>query len=207
MIDPALYAAFIGATVALMLIPGPNWAVITANSVAHGTRYGLLTVAATSVAVAVQLGMVTMGMAVVLAAAGEALSWLRWAGVLYLVGLGVLELSGPSTDLTRIAAMPRARLVRRVVARAAAVALTNPKTLLFFAAFFPQFVSAHSPAGPQIALLAGTFVTLNILIDASWAVVAGRVRPLLLRRARLRRGMTGGLLIGAGAGLGIAGRT
>lgn len=206
MIDPALYAAFVAATVVLMLIPGPNWAIITANSVAHGTRYGLLTVAATSVAVTAQLALVTLGLAAALGVAGDALWWLRWAGVAYLIWLGFRELRAPAADLARVAALPRGRLMRRIVTRGLAVALTNPKTLLFFVAFFPQFVSPAAPPAPQIAALTATFVAVNVAVDSLWALLAGRARRLLIRRARLRRGVTGGLMIGAGVGLGLANR-
>src|SRR3546814_14954485 len=78
MIDPQLYVAFILATGILMLIPGPNVALIVANSVAYGTRYGLLTVAGTSSAMVVQLALTALGMAALLGTLAHWIEWIRW---------------------------------------------------------------------------------------------------------------------------------
>jgi homoserine/homoserine lactone efflux protein len=84
--------------------------------------------------------------------------------------------------------------------RARLVSMTNPKTLLFYDAFFPQFVSADRAFLPQVLLLSATFV----LLDGSWALAAGRARHLLASRGRLRNRISGGMLIGAGAVLAMA---
>ena len=199
-----LYLAFVAATVLLMLIPGPNVALIVANSVAYGARYGLLTVAGTSAAMIPQLVVAALGMAALLGAVGQWFEWLRWAGVAYLLWLGVQHWRAPAADLTR--AEPAAPLKARIFGRGLLVSLTNPKTLLFYGAFFPQFVSADAAIGPQVALLAATFLAIAVAVDSGWALLAGRARPLLARRGRLRNRLTGGLLIGAAAGLAIARR-
>src|SRR6185369_16297618 len=100
MIDPSLYLAFIAAVTVLMVIPGPNVALIVANSVAHGSRYGLLTVAGTSTAMLLQLGLVAVGMTPLLGALGSWFELLRWIGVAYLVYLGIREWRAPAVDLT-----------------------------------------------------------------------------------------------------------
>src|SRR4051812_30145370 len=84
MVDLDLYLAFIAATSVLMLIPGPNVALIVANSVAYGSRYGFLTVAGTSSAMLPQLALAALGMTAALGAAAEWFEWIRWLGVLYL---------------------------------------------------------------------------------------------------------------------------
>src|SRR3954470_24412847 len=84
-----VYLAFCATTVALMLVPGPNVALIVANSVAHGRRFGLLTVAGTSSAMVLQLAVACLGLTALLGALAGWLEWLRWAGVVYLVHLGV----------------------------------------------------------------------------------------------------------------------
>ncbi len=85
------------------------------------------------------------------------------------------------------------------------ISLTNPKTLLFYAAFFPQFVTPDHPAG-QIWLLAATFLALAAVIASGWALLAGRLRPLLSRHGRARSRLTGAVLIAAGAGMAAARR-
>jgi homoserine/homoserine lactone efflux protein len=89
------------------------------------------------------------------------------------------------------------------------VSATNPKTLLFYAAFFPQFVDPLSAPGPQLMLMSATFLALAVLLDGGYALLAGRLREWFRgrRRARLRNRITGSLLIGAGLGLALARRS
>jgi homoserine/homoserine lactone efflux protein len=200
--EPSLFLAFVAAVTLLMLIPGPNVALIVANSVAHGTRYGLITVAGTSSAMVVQLCATALGMAELLGSLGAWFEWLRWMGVAYLLYLGLAQWRARATDLTK--ARPEPRSARAVYARALLVSLTNPKTLLFYGAFFPQFVTVNGHVGAQVAVLSATFLALAGLVDGGWAVVAGRARGLLASRGRLRNRLSGGLLLGAGAVLALA---
>jgi threonine/homoserine/homoserine lactone efflux protein len=201
--DPGLYAAFLAATALLMAIPGPNVALITAHSLAHGTSYGLLTVAGTSAAMVVQLAVVWLGMAHLLGGLGAVFEWVRWAGVAYLVWLGVRQWRAPAADLALV--RPRAR--RAVLWRGVLVSLTNPKTLLFYGAFFPQFVTPQAGGiGQQALVLAASFLAVAVLLDSAWALLAGRARPLLAAHGRLRNRLSGGLLVGAGVGLALVRR-
>ena len=204
MIPIDLYLAFIAATVVLMAIPGPNVALFVANSMAHGTRYGLLTVAATSTAVVIHLALTVAGATAVLNLLAASFDWLRWAGVADLVWLGVAAWRAPVADLTQT--RPQARSGRVIFARGFLVGLTNPKTLLFYGAFFPQFITPGPDAGAQLLLLAVTFLVVAIVCDSVWAILAGRLRALLVAHVRLRNRITGGLLIGAGLGLAMARR-
>ncbi|HLW93444.1 MAG TPA: LysE family translocator [Roseiarcus sp.] len=202
MIDTNLFLAFVAAVAILMLIPGPNVALIVANSVAYGPRYGLITVAGASSAMVVQLALTALGMTELLGALGVWFGWLRWAGVAYLIYLGLAQWFAPESDLTKTRAEPKSP--RAIFTRALFVSLTNPKTLFFYGAFFPQFISVDRPLGPQIAILSATFLALALLIDSGWALVAGRARTLLASRGRLRNRLSGGILIGAGAALALA---
>lgn len=202
MIDPAIYLAFLAAVTVLMLIPGPNVALIVANSVAYGQRYGLVTVAGTSSAIVVQLGLTAFGMTGLMSALGAWFEWIRWIGVVYLVWLGVAQWRAAPVDLTR--AGPEPRSARAIYTRALLVSLTNPKTLLFYGAFFPQFMDPSRGIGAQLALLSATFLLIAVTVDAGWALAAGQARGLLAARGRLRNRISGGLLIGAGLGLAMA---
>ena len=201
MLGPALLPAFVLATVILLLIPGPNVALIVANSVAYGARFGLLTVVGTSAAMAVQLGLTGLGLTGLLGAAGHWFEWVRWLGVAYLMYLGIKQWRAPPVDLAAVQAQPRS--AAGLLTRAMLVSLTNPKTLLFYGAFFPQFLRADRPVAPQAAALSLVFLALALLVDGTWALVAARARPLLARGVRLGR-LSGGLLIGAGLGLAFA---
>jgi homoserine/homoserine lactone efflux protein len=202
MIDPHLYLAFVLATTVLILIPGPNVSLIVANSLAYGTGFGLLTVAGTSTAMLPQLALTALGMTAVLGALSTWFDWLRWVGVAYLLWLGVRQWRAPPVDLTQTRAQPRAP--RAIVLRGFLVSLTNPKTLLFYGAFFPQFIGIDRPLGPQVAVLCATFLAIATALDAGWALLAGQARGLLAARPRLRNRVSGGMLIGAGLGLALA---
>jgi threonine/homoserine/homoserine lactone efflux protein len=201
MIDPHLLFAFVATVTLLMLIPGPNVALIVANSVAWGPRTGLLTVLGTSSAMVLQLGLTALGLTEILGALGAWFEALRWAGVAYLLYLGIRQWRAPPTDLTRVVAERKS--AGAIYVRALLVSLTNPKTLLFYGAFFPQFISPAHAAGPQIALLSALFLAIGVTVDGSWALLAGRARFLLGRHGRLRNRISGGLLVGAGLGLAL----
>lgn len=201
MIDTALYLAFIGAVALLILMPGPNVALIVSNAVAYGTRYGLLTVAGASSAMVLQLAVVALGMTAALGVLGHWFEILRWLGVAYLAWLGIQAWRAPPVDLSRLGAQPKS--ARAIVLRGFLVSLSNPKTLVFYGAFFPQFVSPAAPAGPQVALLCLTFIVIAVALDSLWALTAGRARRLLATHGRLRNRITGGLLLGAGLGLAL----
>ena len=203
--DWALYAAFAAATAILILIPGPIVALIVSNAVAYGTRFGLLTILGSGLAMVLHMIVITFGMSAALGALGHWFELLRWAGVAYLVYLGIQALRAPALDLTKIRPQPKS--ARNIVFRGFLVALSNPKTLAFYGAFFPQFISPDLALAPQLAVLCVTFVVIGVAIDSLWALLAGRLRRLLAMHGKWRNRITGGLLIGAGAGLAMVRKT
>lgn len=201
-IPAELYAAFVTAAAVLILIPGPNVALIVANSVAYGAKYGLLTVAGTSSAMLIQFALVVLGLHTVVSTLAAWFEWLRWFGAAYLIFLGVRTWRALTLDLTKTKAQPRS--LHAIYARGVLVSLTNPKTLLFFGAFLPQFVSADADPLGQLTLLAATFFAMATIFDSMWAIAAHRFRLALAVKGALRNRLTGGLLISAGVGLGLA---
>lgn len=200
--DIHLFLAFALAVTILMLIPGPNVALIVANSVTYGFRYGLLTVAGTSAAMIVELGLTVLGMTELLGTLGAWFEWIRWIGVAYLIYLGVTQWRAPPLNLAEVAPEPKS--ARAMFTRALLVSMTNPKTLFFYGAFFPQFVVTSHDVGAQVAILSATFLLLAVLLDGCWALAAGRARGLLSMHGRLRNRISGSLLVGAGIGLALA---
>ena len=197
-----LYFAFVAASVALALMPGPNVAVIVTNAVTYGPRYGLLAVAGTSSAMIPQLMVVTLGLSAVLSLLAEWFEVLRWLGVAYLVSLGIDAWRAPVPDLGATPAPPKSR--QAIYWRGVLVSLTNPKTLLFFGAFLPQFVDPKGEAVSQLALLSLTFFVIAVAVDSCWALLAGRARGLFARFGRWTNRVTGVVFIGAGLGLAVA---
>ncbi len=187
------------ATAILVAIPGPNVALIVANSLRYGPREGAVTVLGTTIGVALQLGLVVIGIAAVFEFAAATLTWIRWGGVVYLVYLGIRAWREPADDLGQIEATPA------VFWRACMIAAMNPKTLLFNAAFLPQFL----PPGAGTAgftLVAGLFLSVLLLGDLLWVVFASSARQVLGRFGRIRNRLTGGFLVAAGIGLALSRR-
>lgn len=197
-----LYLAFIAASAILILMPGPNVALIVANSFAHGQRYALMTVAGTSSAMIIQLGLVIAGMTTMMAEMAHWFTIFKWAGVAYLLYIGIQYWRKPSADLA-LTADRETRTYRSVFAQGFLISLTNPKTLIFYAAFFPQFMNPATPALPQFLLLGATFLVMAIVSDGAYAVLAGRIRPWLQtsRIGQMQNKLTGGLLMLCAAGV------
>lgn len=199
-----LYFGFLAAVTLLMLLPGPNVALIIANSVAHGTRAGLLTMAGTASAMAVQLALTAFGLAALLLHLGAWFGELRWIGVAYLLWLGVRTWRRPAPDLGAVRPDPPGRWV--IWRRGFLVSLTNPKTLFFYGALFPQFVDPARPPGPQISVLAVSFLAIALIVDSGWAALGGAFGRRIGGFGRLANRLGGGLLCGAALGLAAARR-
>ncbi len=193
--------ALVAATLVLVAIPGPNVALIVANSIRFGVGMGAITVLGTTLGVAIQLVLVVLGMAAIIELTANALTWIRWAGVLYLVWLGIRTWRTPADDLSKVIAVPV------VFWRACLVAAANPKTLLFNAAFIPQFVAPGGDPIVQLAIVTTVFLAVLLLGDMLWALLAGSARKPLDRQATARNKITGGFLVLAGIGLVLARRT
>jgi threonine/homoserine/homoserine lactone efflux protein len=199
-----LYAAFVAATAMLILIPGPNVALIVANSLRYGARRALVTVLGTSSAMLVHLAVTGIGMTSLLQYLAEWFNLLRWLGVAYLVWLGLRAWRAPAADLDRSASAEAQPL--RLFAQGFLVSLANPKVLLFYIAFFPQFIDPAGPLALQFLVLSVTFVAIAATLDGCFALAGGRARGLFVGRAKLLNRLTGGFLTLAGLGLALARR-
>lgn len=186
------------ATTVLVIIPGPNVALIVANSLRHGLRMGVTTVLGTTAGVAAQLALVLIGLVALVEFAADALIWIRWAGVIYLIWLGIRTWREPAADLEKVEAAPA------MFWRGCMLAVLNPKTLLFNAAFVPQFVGDGSAA--RAALVAIIFLGVLFVGDLLWAVFASSARQLLGRHVHWRNRITGAFLTAAGIGLALSRR-
>ena len=199
--EPHAAFALAGATALLVAIPGPNVALIVANTVARGFRFGAATVLGTTLGVAVQLALVVLGLTALVGFAASAFTWLKWLGVVYLIWLGVRawRQGAEALDARPAAATP----ARRLFWQGLLLATINPKTLLFNAAFLPQFVG---PSAGVASLSAAAAIYLGMLLagDMAWALSAHSAAPAIARLGRLRHRLTGGLLIGSGVGLALA---
>lgn len=196
-----LFAAYLLACIVFTLVPGPTVTLIIANSLTHGTRAGLLNVAGTQFGLAIFVAILAVGLASVIATMGVWFDWLRFAGAAYLVWIGVKMLRSPGA-LANPGRTPEPR--GGFFLQGLLVMLSNPKVLIFFGAFIPQFVD---PAGDYIAqvILLGAIAMLTAAItDGAYAVLTGRARLFLTRtRVRLVSRVSGLFLIGGGLWLAL----
>lgn len=198
-----LYLAFIAATLVLCIVPGPVVTYLVATGIAQGPRDALIGLAGSSSALCFHMVLVVAGLAPLLSALGPWAEALKLIGAAYLVWIGIQAWRAPIEDdepgQMRAPRLSPLALYRRGFL----ISVTNPKTLAFYAAFFPQFIdTGHAPL-PQFVLLAVSFVLVGILSDGAYALAAGHLAPYLKRpRAQIiRNKITGAVLMAAGLGL------
>ena len=193
--------AYIGTCVLLALTPGPNMALIIANTLAGGMRGGLATLAGTTSGLALLVGVVALGMTSVMTLMAEWFDVVRWVGAVYLALLGAMQLR----SYRRRRQLPDfgpAEVVRTNVAglylQGLLVSLSNPKVLLFLGAFLPQFVDITRDPAAQLGLLAALFVAILAAVDIAYTIAIARARATIApgRLALLDAGS--GLLLLAG---------
>jgi threonine/homoserine/homoserine lactone efflux protein len=200
------WLTYLAACVVIVVVPGPTVTVIVANSLRHGARAGLLNVAGTQAGLAVMLAVLALGLEVIVASMAAVFDVVRIAGALYLVWLGarLWRSRGASTDIAKTPPPRR----RSFFWQGVLVVWSNPKALLFFGAFIPQFVVASGDVIAQTLLLGLTFMAVATLLDGGYAVLAGGAGRLLSRRGVLGlERISGSLLIGGGVWLALSRRS
>lgn len=192
------WLAFAAASSVLLAIPGPTVLLVTSYALGHGRRPAAAIVAGVGLGDLTAMTASMLGLGAVLAASAVIFTWFRWIGGAYLIYLGIKLWRAPvHAEPTEEA--PTASLWR-MFAHAYAVTALNPKSIVFFVAFVPQFIVSARPFWPQAAVLEGTFVILAVVNATLYALLAAAARQRL-RRADTRRAVNrvgGSLLIGAG---------
>jgi threonine/homoserine/homoserine lactone efflux protein len=191
-----LLAAFLTASVLLAVTPGPGVLYIVARCLSQGRASGLACAAGVAAGNFCNALASALGLAGVLTASSTAFAVLKWAGAAYLIGLGLQALrAAPAVGPTLLATVP----LRRVARDGFVVALLNPKTALFFAAFLPQFIQPQAPVVAQSMVLGTVFVAIAATTDGAYVLLAARVAPLWADRSpRWGRWFSGGTYIGLG---------
>lgn len=191
-----LYGTFLVTALILGVTPGP----VNILALALGWVRTVTTVAGATLAIAIQASLAVVGIGSFLALLGQWFDVLRWAGAGYLVYLGIQQWrarGGMAIEAGSVIPVG-ARFWKGFL-----ISATNPKTLLFFPAFFPQFIDPALPATPQLSLLAASFTAISFLGILTNAVAAHALRRWLQQpgRARLCNRLFGGALVGMGASM------
>jgi threonine/homoserine/homoserine lactone efflux protein len=192
-----VFSAFLIASFILAVTPGPGVLYIVTRSLAQGRRFGLASVAGVALGNLGNAVGASIGLAAVFAVSTLAFTVVKYLGAVYLLYLGVQAIRAPRTGDAAVAPAPSS--LARIFRDGFVVALLNPKTAVFFAAFLPQFMNAETPAIVQSATLGSIFVAIAALTDTAYALAAGALAPALVRARGVRaagRYLTGGAFIG-----------
>ncbi|MEO8134929.1 MAG: LysE family translocator [Betaproteobacteria bacterium] len=194
-----IWLAFVAASAILLVIPGPTILTVISYSVAHGRRANLPLVAAVALGDSTALVLSLLGLGALLAASAAWFTVIKWIGGLYLIYLGIKLLrAGVARTEFAVPAAPGSRW--RLFANTYLVTALNPKGMIFFVAFLPQFIDPATNVARQLWVLSVTFVVMATFNAALYAVFAASARRLLesLRSQRHFNLVGGSLLTGAG---------
>lgn len=191
-----LLATFLVASLILAVTPGPGVFYIVTRSLAEGKSHGLASVAGVALGNLGNAVGAAFGLAALLAASATAFTLIKYAGALYLVYLGLRALFSPRPEFTTT--LQTSGRLSRTFRDGFIVALLNPKTLLFFSAFLPQFMDAHAAPMLQSLLLGAIFVAIAAFTDSLYALAADSAAPLFKRAQGTGRYLQGGTFIGLG---------
>jgi threonine/homoserine/homoserine lactone efflux protein len=181
--DIPTWLIYLVAVIGLSLTPGPNGLLALTHGALYGPRRALLTVFGGVSGFTALIALSMFGLGAVLQASSNALLVLKWVGGAYLVWLGIQLWRAPAMHLTLAAGVPTPR--RDVLFRQGLLtAVSNPKVLLFYGAFLPQFINLQRPLATQFLVMALTFAVVEGLVEYLLARLAGRIRPWLERGGR-----------------------
>lgn len=196
-----LWFSFTLASMAILAIPGPTVILIVGYALGQGRRTGLATVPGVVLGDFTAMTVSLLGAGAVLAASAALFTGLKICGALYLVWLGVKLWRAPVAAIPDAGGPVSRRRTWSLFLNAYVVTALNPKGIVFFVAFVPQFVDVRAPVFPQFLALEATFLVLAALNSAAWAYAAGRLSGTLrsqpVRRFINRLG--GSFLCAAGA--------
>jgi threonine/homoserine/homoserine lactone efflux protein len=194
----AHWLPFAIASAILVAIPGPTVLLVISYALGHGRRYAMVTTAGVALGDLSSMTASMLGLGVILAASATLFTALKWVGAAYLIYLGIKLWRAPA----RPADAPSTAETRtgRIFAHAYAVTALNPKSIVFFVAFVPQFIDTQVATWTQIAVFEATFVALGTLNALGYALLASAARRAIRSPGvQLAVNRTGGtLLIGAG---------
>ncbi len=207
----SLLLAFAAASAVIIAIPGPSLLFTIGRALSSGRREALLTVVGNALGILTQICALAVGLGPLIAASATAYTLLKLVGAGYLVWLGVQAIRNrralaEAFDGGMLVVVPRLHAVRAGYV----VGVTNPKTVVFFAALLPQFVVSTSPVLLQLLALGSIFAVLALLMDGTVALVASRARDWFASSPqRMERvgGVGGLMMVGLGTGLLLTGRS
>ncbi len=174
--DFQTWLTFVAASTALLIIPGPTVLLVLSYAVSQGKRVALASAAGVALGDLLAMSASLAGLGALVLASATLFVALKWVGAVYLVFLGVKMFRSATTARLGPVENPQEARVANVFGHLAMVTALNPKSIVFFIAFVPQFVAVNSPLLPQFAILVASFVGLAALNALAYALLANRLR-------------------------------
>ena len=191
---------YVAAVFVLTITPGPSVLMCVTNGVNHGARRTFFSAIGSITAAVGIMTCSAVGVGAVMGASDTLFHAIKWAGAAYLVyvGVGTFRSATSSFDVPTEATPPASR--RALYLKGLLVGASNPKALLFFTAFFPQFIDPAAARLPQFLTLGATFVAFELFWLMFYATFAARIAPWLRAsgRARVFNRVSGATFVGAG---------
>ncbi len=192
---------YLVAAFGLSLTPGPNSLLVLTHGALHGHRRTLYTVAGGALGFVALIGLSMMGIGALLKASVHALLVLKLVGGAYLIWLGIQLWRAPAIHLRPDAAQRATVRGREMFRQGLLTAVSNPKALLFYGAFLPQFIDPARDLLTQFIVMATIFVAVEILVEYLLALLAHRIRPWLERAGKNFNRVCGGMFAAMGVAL------
>lgn len=182
------YLLYLAAVAVLVLSPGPTMLMSMTNALNHGVPKAMASVCGSMTAVLGVMALSLLGLGALLSASEVAFTVFKAMGAAYLIYLGVKTFYNPASNFDATDGDPQLerRSFRQLYVQGLLVGGSNPKALLFFAAFFPQFLNPDAPWAAQIAILSFSFVALESTVLGLCCLFVGRIAPWLRQPGRAR---------------------
>lgn len=202
--DGHTWLLYLAAAIGLSLSPGPNGLLALTHGAIHGHRKALFTISGGTCGFVLLIALSMFGIGALLQASLAWLTVLKWVGGAYLVWLGIQLWRAPPMQLTSEGGAPT-RPGWALFNEGFLSAVTNPKALLFFAAFLPQFIDPARSLLTQFAVMAGTFAVVEFAYELCIAHAAQRISPWLRRVGKAFNRACGGVFVAIGVAMPLRG--
>ena len=203
-VELGTWLLYTAAALGLSLTPGPNGLLALTHGALYGVRRTVSTIAGGALGFTIIIALSLFGIGALLAASAGLLTVLKWVGGAYLVWLGIQVWRSPPLGLQQDSGA-RVITATALFRQGLLAAVTNPKGILFFVAFLPQFLSTDLPLLGQFAVMAATFVGIEILFELGVAAGSAKIQPLLARFGKRFNHVFGGIFMAIGVALPLRG--
>ncbi len=201
MIDPILFFMFIGATIALVVSPGPIVSMIIAETLRYGPAHGYAIVLGALVSGIIFLTVYSLGaVSIFMNIPDHIFDYIRYGGVIFLIylAIGMIRSDKPQDD--EAISISDDKTPRKAFIHSFIISTYNPKTILFFAAFFPQFINRDMDILNQTIIMSVVFLIIAVISDCTWVLIANKARVWLVKKNLQQKiGRVSGTILLAGA--------